>query len=190
MRPKQAGTIFVQTARRILAELRRLDEELDLLSTSRGGAVAIGALPVAATGVLPGALTPLKSSSPDILVRLQQRWTEERLLLLAAGELDLIVGRLYESAVPDSFQRRPLWEEANLDLGPVPATLSSVQVPSRRRPYGKLMPFGLTIARSRTDVIERQNRDCHGRQQRDWEGARTWTRQGGSQCRHRLYRRS
>lgn len=111
MRPTQAGIVFVQTARRILAELRRLDDELDRLSTSDGGVVAIGALPVTAAGVLPGALTRLKSTNPDILVRLQQGQTEELLPLLAAGEIDLIVGRLYEPAAPDRFRRQPLWEE-------------------------------------------------------------------------------
>ena len=37
--------------------------------------------------------------------------TEDLLPLLASGELDLIVGRLYEPATPDGFVREPLWEE-------------------------------------------------------------------------------
>ena len=61
VRPTEAGAVFVRAARRILAELRRLDEELDLLSTPGGGAVALGVLPVAAAGVLPGALARLKA---------------------------------------------------------------------------------------------------------------------------------
>jgi LysR family pca operon transcriptional activator len=36
---------------------------------------------------------------------------EELLPLLAAREIDLIVGRLYAPAVPDGFLREPLWEE-------------------------------------------------------------------------------
>ena len=98
-------------ARRILAELRRLDEELDLLASADGGTVAIGALPVAAAGVLPGALTRLKHTWPQMRVRLQQGRTEELLPLLAAGEIDLIVGRLYEPAGPDAFLREPIWTE-------------------------------------------------------------------------------
>lgn len=110
MRPTPAGIVFVRSARRVLAELRRLDEELDELS-GPGGTVALGALPVAAAGVLPGALVRLKLAYPDVKVRMRQGRTEELLPLLASGELDLIVGRLYEPVVPDGFAREPLWAE-------------------------------------------------------------------------------
>jgi LysR family pca operon transcriptional activator len=111
MRPTEAGLLLAQTARRILAELRRLDEDLDRLADPEGGTVAVGTLPVAATGVLPGTLTRLKAAHPGIGVRLDQGRTEDLLPKLAAGEIDLIVGRLYEPAIPDGFSREPLWEE-------------------------------------------------------------------------------
>src|SRR3954454_14184217 len=110
-RPTEAGLVFVQTARRVLAELRRLDEELDQLSSPGSGTVALGALPVAAAGVLPGTLARLKATYPHIQVRLQQGRTEDLLPLLASGEIDLIGGRLYETAAPDRFSREPLWTE-------------------------------------------------------------------------------
>ncbi|HWK46387.1 MAG TPA: LysR substrate-binding domain-containing protein [Stellaceae bacterium] len=111
VRPTEAGTMFLRSARRMLAELRRLDEELDLISAPGGGTVALGALPVAAAGVLPGALTRLKAAYPDMRVRLQQGRTEELLPLLASGEIDVIVGRLYQPQVPDGFERETLWTE-------------------------------------------------------------------------------
>jgi LysR family transcriptional regulator, pca operon transcriptional activator len=110
VRPTAAGVVFVRSARRMLAELRRLDEELDELSGT-GGTVALGALPVAAAGVLPGALVRLRLTQPDVKVRLRQGRTEDLLPLLASGELDLIVGRLYEPAVPDGFASEALWAE-------------------------------------------------------------------------------
>ena len=42
---------------------------------------------------------------------IQQGRMEELLPLLAAGEIDLIVGRLYPPAVPDGYTREALWEE-------------------------------------------------------------------------------
>lgn len=111
MHPTASGAVFVRSARRILAELRRINEDLDLLSSPGGGVVAIGALPVAAAGVLPGVLTRLKAAYPAIRVRLHQGRTEELLPLLASGELDLVVGRLYEPALPDGFEREALWTE-------------------------------------------------------------------------------
>ncbi|MBP0447596.1 LysR family transcriptional regulator [Roseomonas sp. SSH11] len=111
VRPTEAGDLFAQFSRRLLAEIRRLDEELDRLSGPEGGTVAIGTLPVAATGVLPGALTRLKQQHPQLRVRLEQGRTEDLLPKLASGEIDLIVGRLYEPSIPDGFLREPLWEE-------------------------------------------------------------------------------
>jgi len=110
VRPTEAGELFAKVGRRILAELRRLDEELDRIS-GEGGIVAVGTLPVAATGVLPGALTQLKAQHPHLRVRLEQGRTEDLLPKLAAGEIELIVGRLYEPSLPDGFLREPLWEE-------------------------------------------------------------------------------
>ena len=111
VRPTEAGKALVESARRVLSELRRLDEELDRLSTAVGGTVALGALPVAATGILPGVLIRLKARHPDIGVRLHQGRTEDLLPLLAAGDIDLIVGRLYPPAVPDGLRRETLWAE-------------------------------------------------------------------------------
>jgi LysR family pca operon transcriptional activator len=111
VRPTEAGIVFIHSARRMLAELKRLDEELDHVSGPMGGTAALGALPVAAAGVLPGVLTRLRALYPAISIRLQQGRTEELLPLLASGEIDLIVGRLYQPVVPDGFVREPLWTE-------------------------------------------------------------------------------
>jgi LysR family pca operon transcriptional activator len=111
VRPTEAGGVLAASAGRILAELRRLDEELDRVGGAAGGTAAVGALPVAAAGVLPGALTLLTARHPGIQVRLEQGRTEELLPKLASGELDLIVGRLYEPTLPDGFLREPMWQE-------------------------------------------------------------------------------
>jgi len=111
VRPTEAGEVVIRLARRVLAELRRADEDLDLVGSAEGGMVAIGVLPVAAVGVLPGALIRLKRRHPSIGVRLQQGRTEELLPLLAAGDVEVVLGRLYPPAAPDGFLREALWEE-------------------------------------------------------------------------------
>ena len=45
------------------------------------------------------------------LIRMEEGRTEDLLPLLAAGEIDLIVGRLYEPTTPDGFVREVLYEE-------------------------------------------------------------------------------
>ncbi len=111
VRPTAAGLAAVGAARRVLQELRRLDEALDQLDDPADGTLALGALPVAAAGVLPGVLTRLKAERPGLRIRLHEGRTEELLPLLAAGELDLVVGRLYAPDSPDGMDREPLWDE-------------------------------------------------------------------------------
>ncbi len=109
--PTEAGEAVWASARRILAEIGRLEEELDRLTSASDGVIALGALPVAAVGLLPAVLAGLKSSHPRLQVRLVQGRTEELLPLLAVGQLDLIVGRLYEPSAPDGMLREALYDE-------------------------------------------------------------------------------
>lgn len=111
VRPTAAGLVMVRLARRILAETRRAEEELDRLASPGTGSVAVGALPVAAVGVLPGALIRLRATHPALQIRIQQGRMEDLLPALAAGEIDLILGRLYAPAVADGYLREALWEE-------------------------------------------------------------------------------
>ncbi|WP_376097588.1 LysR family transcriptional regulator [Roseomonas sp. CCTCC AB2023176] len=139
VRPTAEGAVIVRLARRVLSELHRAEEELD----AADGTVAVGALPVAAVGVLPGALIRLKASHPDVTVRLEQGRTEELLPLLASRELDLVVGRLYPPANPDDFVREALWEEPISILGraghPVFATGHPVTA-ADLAPYDLVLP--------------------------------------------------
>jgi LysR family transcriptional regulator, pca operon transcriptional activator len=109
--PTAPGLAFIESARRLLAELRRLDETLDVLSSPGKGGIAIGVLPTAASGVLPGVLARIRTVEPEIRIRMEEGRTEDLLPLLAAAEIDLIVGRLYEPALPDAFEREALWTE-------------------------------------------------------------------------------
>jgi LysR family pca operon transcriptional activator len=109
--PNRFGEAVAAAARRMLAEARRLEDEIESIRGAGSGTVAIGALPVAAAGILPGALATLKERHPGIVVRLVQGTTEQLLPALAAGDIDLVVGRLYEPASPDAFEREAIYEE-------------------------------------------------------------------------------
>jgi LysR family pca operon transcriptional activator len=109
--PNRSGEAVVAAARRMLAEARRLEDELDAIGAASAGTIAIGALPVAAAGILPGALAALKERHPAIVVRLVQGTTEQLLPALAAGDIDLVIGRLYEPAAPDAFLREAIYDE-------------------------------------------------------------------------------
>ena len=109
--PTPFGMTVAVAARRLLAEVGRLEDELDALEGGDGGPVVVGALPVAAAGVLPGTLARLKIARPDIEVRVIQGRTEELISQLTLRELDLVIGRLYELPEPDGLVRTPFYSE-------------------------------------------------------------------------------
>lgn len=111
VRPTEAGMVLVRSGRRILAELRRTEEDLDLFTGAFGGVAAIGALPTAAAGLAPAVLIKLKAENPAFRIRLEEGRTEELLPLLAAGQIDLIIGRFYEVSPQDIFLRQELWSD-------------------------------------------------------------------------------
>lgn len=111
VRATPAGEVVLQSARRLLGELRRLDEELDRLVGRMKATIMLGALPVAAAGVLPGLLGRLRSQHPELVVQLVQGKTEELLPKLEGGELDLVIGQLYPPDKPDGLMREALYEE-------------------------------------------------------------------------------
>ena len=57
--------------------------------------VVVGALPIAAAGVMPAATLRARAEYPHLRIRLVEGRMETLLGQLDAGELDLIVGRLY-----------------------------------------------------------------------------------------------
>ncbi len=111
VRLTETGERVIRAGRAVMAELLRLEEDLDLGSVGAASTVAVGVLPVTAAGVLPGVLTRLRAAHPMLKVKVHEGRMEELLPLLAAREIDLIVGRLYEPLRPDALTREPLWTE-------------------------------------------------------------------------------
>ncbi len=117
VRATSAGQVMVRASHRILAELHRTEEELASIDKPDSDLAALGALPVAAAGIMPAALALLRQRQPNTKVRLEQGSTAQLLPLLAAGQIDLIVGRIYDPMAPDDFEREPLWLEPMALIG-------------------------------------------------------------------------
>ncbi len=136
-----SGRAVIETSRRILAELARLDEELDRIESSSRGTVAIGALPSAAIGLLPQVLAALQEDGERLHVRIVEGPYEEMAPALLSGEVDLIAGRIYEPPSPDGLTRRQLYEDPAVLLAraghPIFASTPSIAVISR---YELILP--------------------------------------------------
>ncbi|HEY1722920.1 MAG TPA: LysR substrate-binding domain-containing protein [Magnetospirillaceae bacterium] len=109
--PTAVGERVIETARSVVFELHRLEQELDQTIDHGAGTISIGALPAAAAGLLPGVLARMRDTHPEIAVGVVQGRTEEMLAALQLGEVDMVVGRLYEAAKTDRFHRAVLYEE-------------------------------------------------------------------------------
>jgi LysR family transcriptional regulator, pca operon transcriptional activator len=105
------GEAVVARARRVLAEVDRIGEDLTLIETGMLEAMVVGVLPSAATGLMPQVLTRFNAAHPGTTIQIVEGRMHELLALLGSNKIDLIVGRLYEPVIPDSFIREPLYDE-------------------------------------------------------------------------------
>ncbi len=105
------GEALTATARRVLAELKLLDGQLDQLARNTSVVVTLGALPVAAVGIMPGVIARLNETRDDLQIRLVQGLSEQLIPELNAGNIDLIVGRLYPPSTSDGLVRETLYHE-------------------------------------------------------------------------------
>ena len=111
VRETQFGEALAHTAKKILLELKQLDETLDRLTRDNSIVVNVGVLPVAAVGVMPGVVARLSERRPELQVMVSQGLSEDLIPDLMAGRLDLIVGRLYDPPAPDGLKREALYQE-------------------------------------------------------------------------------
>jgi LysR family pca operon transcriptional activator len=149
------GRLVADGARQILNTLRDMEEGFARLDDRIAGSVVIGALPTAATGVMPDVLRRLRASDPDINIEIIENRNFELTALLALGEVDLIVGRLYPADTGEAnFVRIELYEETfSFIVGPnhplaakevvTPADLAEheLYVPSSSRIHAEIVEF-------------------------------------------------
>lgn len=92
--PTPYGESLVRHCRTMLAMLGHAQEELLALDSGTQGKVVLGTLLVAASFLVPRAVTRFKSRHPTITVLLREGTTASLLPALRQGELDLVVGRV------------------------------------------------------------------------------------------------
>lgn len=89
--PTPAGEILVRAARQILSRLSATELELTGLRDRLAGRLAVGAYPVAAMALVPGAMARLQAEHPGLAVVLEEAATPALLQRLRARRLDLAV---------------------------------------------------------------------------------------------------
>ncbi|XDF35717.1 LysR family transcriptional regulator [Paracidovorax avenae] len=87
--PTSAGSLLIDRARRLLAEADDLLQSVERQIAARGGRVRLGASTGALAHLLPRALETLAARHPEIDVQVGVMTSEEALVRLAAGSLDI-----------------------------------------------------------------------------------------------------
>lgn len=93
-RPTPHGEALIRHARAAVAEIRAANEALSSLDRGAQGALAVGALLVAETELVPEAVARLQQEAPELRIVVRVGEPVRLLAKLRAGSLDLVVGRL------------------------------------------------------------------------------------------------
>ena len=105
------GQLLADAAHKILTILGDVESGFDQLDARAGGTVVVGALPTSAAGVIPGIIQRLRATDPEIEVRVVENRINELQSALTLGDIDLVVGRLYDNDDLADLERVPLYDE-------------------------------------------------------------------------------
>ncbi|MDX3905135.1 MAG: LysR family transcriptional regulator [Pigmentiphaga sp.] len=94
MVPSTQGGRWLLRFDRALAELRYLNQDIAALRGSMAGVIAVGALPLARTRILPQAIATLRAAHPELRVHARESPYEQLCADLLSGKLDFIIGAL------------------------------------------------------------------------------------------------
>jgi DNA-binding transcriptional LysR family regulator len=105
------GETLVRHARIALSSLREAGQEVDALKAGLSGHVSLGAITGPALTMIPPALAAVAHSAPNLRVELHVESSDVLLEQLAAGKIDIMIGRLFERADKIDLHYERLAEE-------------------------------------------------------------------------------
>jgi DNA-binding transcriptional LysR family regulator len=98
MRPNWYGEILVRHARIALSSLREAGQEVEALKSGLAGRVSLGAITGPALTLVPPALAALARESPRLRIEMHVESSDVLMEKLTEGKIDLMIGRLFDSA--------------------------------------------------------------------------------------------
>lgn len=98
----ELGDLVSRRLRPILANLRKLNDDVEAYHRGTSGYLLIGTLNSASVSIIAKALDILRQGGPGLTVSVRQGQTSHLLSALKAGELDMVIGR-----IPDDWNWHP-----------------------------------------------------------------------------------
>lgn len=111
MKPTPSGILAARHAGFILAELRKMQQDIDGLQNGITGYVRVGAIISAVPAPLTQALARMADAYPTVEVSLRVGTSDVLLPELDAGSLDFVVGSIVGAAGADALTYSPLIED-------------------------------------------------------------------------------
>jgi LysR family transcriptional regulator of gallate degradation len=109
--PTRAGSQLAFRCKRALAELRSIGSDLAALRGAVEGSVAVGALPLSRTLILPSAIAALVARHPRLRVRTVESPYEALAAALRSGDIDFIIGALRPPGDAKDLVQTSLFED-------------------------------------------------------------------------------
>jgi len=108
MAPTRYGEILVRHARTALSGLGLAREEITALKSGLSGRAMIGAVLSPGTHIVPTAIARVKQRYPGLLLGMEVDASRQLVQRLLQGHLDMVVGRVLETACIDELLYEPL----------------------------------------------------------------------------------
>ena len=112
--PTWYGKVLIRRAGAALAEMDAAHQEVMELLSGLRGRVGIGTVLAPATSLVPQAINLLKSRHARVHVAVKMSTSKVLVERLRSGELDLVVGRILDTAAADELNFEPLTDEPHL----------------------------------------------------------------------------
>ncbi len=110
--PTPFGEALVRHGKLVLAQIAQAAQELDDLNEGRGGRIVVGTLLAASAKLLPRTICRVRAKRPNVSVTVRDGTNHLLMPALAAGDLDMVVGRLPEFRHRAELVQERLFDEA------------------------------------------------------------------------------
>lgn len=105
------GLVLCRNAYRLQAVLHEAVQEIRAVDDGQQGRVVVGAILTAATALIPAAIARFKEVLPCATVNVLEGFNDRHLPGLLGGDIDMVVGRVPQSAFHDRLTQEPLFDE-------------------------------------------------------------------------------
>lgn len=117
MVPTDPASRLLLRAKRVLADLRHMSSDISAIEGTLQGTVAIGALPLGRTLILPSAIAATLAAHPELRIKTFESPYDVLVAGLRSGDIDFIFGALRPNELCQGLRNEPLFVDQVAIIG-------------------------------------------------------------------------